>query len=111
MAIQELDLHIQYRPGKLNSNVDALFRCPVTDKEPCNGDSPAPAIVAATNSSWVRAKDGEPTLPTLQRRHCHLGEIIEYLKNSVLPQEDKRAREDSPQPITVPDCGRCLVSC
>ena len=30
MALQELDIHIHYRPGKANNNLDALSRCTTT---------------------------------------------------------------------------------
>ena len=61
-------------------------------EEPCDIDSQAPAVVAATNPSSVQAKDGEPTLSTLQLSDSHLREIIEYLDKKTLPG-DKRARE------------------
>ena len=93
LAIQELDLNIKYRPGKTNLNVDSLSRCPVQDGEPNESISPVPAVVAATNPSWVQAKDGEPTLADLQRSDGALKETIDFLEKKILPEDEKRARE------------------
>ena len=93
MAIQELDIHIHYRPGKANSNADALSRFPDEEEEPCDTDAQVPAVVATTYPSSVQAKDGEPTLATLQRSDSNLREIIEYLEHRTLPADEKRGRE------------------
>ena len=50
-------------------------------------------VVAATSPSWESAKDGEPTLSTLQRNDPQLAPIVEYLEKGELPADDKRARE------------------
>ena len=94
MAIQELDIHIHYRPGKANSNVDALSRFPA-EEEPCDTHTQVPAVVATTYPSSVQAKDGEPTLAALQQSDSHLREIIEYLEHRTLPADEKRGRESA----------------
>ena len=93
MAIQELDLSIHYRPGKRNSNADALSRYPNSPEvPPLHADQPL-TVVAATNPSWSKAKGGEPTLPELQREDPQLMKIIHYLQDGNLPDNDKEARE------------------
>ena len=93
MAIQELDLSIHYRPGKKNSNADALSRYPNSLEVPSSHADQPLAVVAATNPSWSEAKGGEPTLPKLQREDPQLMEIIRYLQDGILPDNDKEARE------------------
>ena len=93
MAIQELDLSIHYRPGKRNSNADALSRYPNSLEVPSSHADQPLAVVAATNPSWSVAKGGEPTLPELQREDPQLMEIIRYLQDGILPDDDKEARE------------------
>ena len=61
MALQEMDLTIQYRSGKHNENADALSRYPHTQTVPADAD-PTDAVVA-TLASGV----GE-NLATLQRQ-------------------------------------------
>ena len=50
MTIQELDLSINYRPGKKNLNADALSRFPNRQEIPTDMEQPL-AVVAATNAS------------------------------------------------------------
>ena len=93
MAIQELDLNIHYRPGKKNSNADALSRYPLLDTDPESLDSQPLAVVAATSPSWVPANGEEDTLPTLQRKDAQLAAVVDYLEKGILPSDDKKARE------------------
>ena len=93
ISIQELDLSIQYRPGKKNSNADALSRFP-NSEETIPSDMMQPlGVVAATNPSWTEPKGGEPTLPVLQREDPQLMKIIHYLEDGTLPENEKEARE------------------
>ena len=94
MALQDLDLKIQYRAGKKNSNADALSRYPMHKEESPTMSSCQPfAVVAATSPPKVPTKDGETPLSELQRQDRNLCEIIDYQKTGTLPQDEKRARE------------------
>ena len=87
MALQELDVEIFYRPGKRNSNADALSRAPLPEV----GVDGAPyGIVSAVT---VGGKDVQsPELATLQREDPQLMEVITFLETGVLPAEEKSAR-------------------
>ncbi len=103
MALQELDLTIRYRPGKGNTNADALSRAPVS--QPADDIDCPFRIVAAVSVSHpatsgencepmeAQAKDGDSTLPELQRKDPTLAEIITYLETGHLPPDERRARE------------------
>jgi hypothetical protein len=52
MAIQELDLKIEYRPGKTNGRADALSRCPV----PAQSDGTMETIPVVVSS--IQAETG-----------------------------------------------------
>ena len=94
MALQDLDLKIQYRAGKKNSNADALSRYPMHKEESPTMSSCQPfAVVAATSPPKVPTKDGETPLSELQRQDRNLCEIIDYQKTGTLPQDEKRAHE------------------
>ena len=82
MALQGMDLTIQYRSEKHNENADALSRYPHTQTVPAPTDA-----VVATLASGV----GE-NLATLQRQDEQLSIIITYLETGVLPEDGKVAR-------------------
>ncbi len=97
MALQELDLDIQYRPGKTNARADALSRYPVSLLAEDCAKTRAPPLVAAVGvplpSSQGGESDAETTLGEKQLQDPQRGEIIRYLVDGELPAEDKRARE------------------
>ena len=91
---QELDLHINHRSGKKNTNADALSWHPVLSTESASSNHQVLKVVfAATNPSWESAKGGEPTLSILQWADPQLLPIVEYLEKGELLEDDKRARE------------------
>ena len=115
MAIQELDLKIEYRPGKANARADALSRYPVslTGKanaradalsrypvslldDDCAGTRSRP-LIAAIEPPLSPAESGEEctgdSLGERQRQDPQLMDIIAYLETGELPQDDRRARE------------------
>ena len=87
LSLQELDLAIHYRPGKKNTNADALSRAPI----PLTDDH-SYGIIAAVSAHQSPAKDGEATLASRQRADPELNPIIEYLSTGALPEDDKTAR-------------------
>ena len=90
LALQELDLEIHYRPGRVNQNADALSRSPVTDPHSLLNPSEVIATISAPETS---AKEGDATLGEKQRSDPQLRRIIDYLTQGVLPQDHHQARE------------------
>ena len=86
LALQELDLEILYRPGRVNANADALSRAPLAWTSCPYG------IVAALSTPQATAKGGEPALGERQLSDSELRPILEYLTEGKLPEEDKLAR-------------------
>ena len=93
MALQVLDLKIEYRPGRVNTKADALSRYPVPHQE---SDSPqTDVVIAALEAPQTRTEDGEgqgDSLRKRQREDPYLREIMSYLETGDLPTEEKRAR-------------------
>ena len=87
LALQELDLKIHYRPGRLNDRADALSRAPL-EMDTTNNEE---KMVAAVETSQLVAKDGD--LAERQRKDQSLNVIIQYLKDGTLPQPEKEAKE------------------
>ena len=88
LALQELDLRINYRPGRLNNCADALSRAPL---EAENDAKEEEMMIAAIEASQSPAKDGD--LAEKQRKDPKLNPIILYLKDGILPQAEKDAKE------------------
>ena len=98
MVLQELDLQIEYRPGKANARADALSRYPVSLLQHDVGETQVQPLVAAVREEPPEAaEDGEKsdtgTLGHRQRRDPELLDVINYWETGELPQEEKRARE------------------
>ena len=88
MALQELDLHFHYRPGKANLDADLCSVMP--DKD----DSVAmPWTVVAPIEVVSLAKEGEETLSGRQFADPEIEIIIRFLEEGVLPENDLKARE------------------
>ena len=88
---------INYRPGKGNSNADALSRNPAT-AAPWNGQSPPFAAIQPTAPSEggdqvPRMPTVDPTLQESQRADLELKPIFNYLEKGVLPIDEKLAKE------------------
>ena len=94
LALQELDLDIQYRPGKLHTNADVLSRLPLLLDQPItepNQEMPNPLVAR------VEAVNEEPDPPTeewqkLQRADSELHPTLTYLEDGTLPSETKAAK-------------------
>ena len=91
MVLQELDLCIQHRSGKANSNADALSRCPLPSAE---DENPTEEVVAAVQveDSGTPAELEKGSLSELQRRDRGLAPLICYLEDGTLPDDKKLAR-------------------
>ena len=100
LALQEVDIVINYRHGKGNSNADALSGNPAATA-PWDGQSPPFAILAAIQT-MASSEDGDlvpgvrtvdPTLQESQRADPELKLIFDYLEEGVLPTEEKQTKE------------------
>ena len=93
-------LKIIHRPGKENAGADALSRNPLTDnKEVTELD----ASVLQINSSESKVEEllsAPPSTQNLrddfmqeQRKDAQLGQLIDYIENGVLPDNDKDSKK------------------
>ena len=92
MALQELDLKIEYRPGKGNARADALSRYPVSllaEKEA----QPQTHAVIASIVQGMETTGEEDSLRSHQQSDPDLQKIFKYLEDGILPKEEKVARE------------------
>ena len=94
MALQELDLKLENRPGKANGRADALSRYPISLLASDCADTQTTALVAKVDSAGSDAEGGdEKTLGERQRDDPSLAVITAYLQGGELPADDKAARE------------------
>ena len=111
LAIQELDLHIHYRPGRLNQAADALSRLPVSEENATpvataqDGEGMVSQVSEGNSTSVATAQDGEGMesqvstktvcmpLSSRQEQDGDLKRIRDYLLNNELPPDEKKARE------------------
>ena len=91
LALQEVDLAIHYRPGRVNKNADALSRQPLP--EVAARDGPFGIIASLRVRPDATSKGGDSNLVDEQGTDPELTEIIQYLSDGVLPEDNKRARE------------------
>ena len=90
MALQELDLQIEYRPGNSNARADALSRYPVSLLSCGHGALEDEEVVIAAIEN---ADEPELTLGERQQADPMLQDIILYHESGKLPVEETRARE------------------
>ena len=87
--ILELDLDIQYRPGRKNANADALSRCTLERVE----DSQTVGVV--TQVSEVDCESlgvGAEELVKLQVEDNQLSQLRQYLQDGELPEDGRQAK-------------------
>ena len=86
LTIQEMDLTIKHKAGKKNTNADVLSRSPPTE-------SRTGQVNASKQPSY------QPTLPDLdevrrlQQEDSHCSELVAYLTNGVLPDDELSCRK------------------
>ena len=91
LAIQEMDLVINYRPGKKNGKADALSRYPINE----NTSDPVHTIVAAENEEVpTQAGDVGPdaSLRDRQLDDPDLRPIIHFLEDNEVPVDSDVAK-------------------
>ena len=88
MAIQELNLKIEYRPGKTNTRADALSRYPVSLLR-------SELIAALEANPPAKGGEGSTQEPLGKRQFTDPGlrEMMVYLDTGKLPDDNQRARE------------------
>jgi len=113
MALQEMDLHLHYQPGKTNQNADTLSRTPIGTQAERSVDTEE-RLVATLAVPEVSDKYGKRIgLAKSQMSDDELRPVIEYLKNVNLPAEEKAARElvlSKQQYVLIDDVLHHLVS-
>ena len=100
MVIQELDIEIQHRPGKANSNADALSRNPIPlQKSECEDAAVLSVESMNQSDSPVTTSQAHSFLGPLQaitecqRKDPDLSSIIDYLEKDTLPDDEKKAKK------------------
>ena len=91
-VISELNLHIQYRPGRKNSNADALSHSPL-EVGVDDSESEADHSVLQVGSPVANVPRETDELSKLQSKDDELHLVREYLKDGTLPSDEKRARK------------------
>ena len=93
LAIQELDLVIHYKPGRINQKADVLSRslCP-TETTEIHLDEKVIAAVEFVDPQ-VAAKGGEHSLEALQREDPTLSQYFTYLEQGILPEDETVVKE------------------
>ena len=93
LILQDMDLEIKYRPGKKNSNADALSRYPIDVPAAHDANTELSGVVATLDSSEeVGSKDGENSLHDRQMSDSSLKTIVDYISDGKLPEDEKEAR-------------------
>ena len=94
MALKELDLKIEYQPGKGNGKVDAMSRYPVSLLASDCLDTQTTAVIAKVDSTSPRAESGEErTLAERQQDDPSLAVILAYLQIGELSEKEELAQE------------------
>ena len=88
LFLQELDIHIHYRPGHKNSNADALARYPICTSEDTDGEVKEVVGLAVDVAT---AKGEEASRTALQEADKTLQEIRNYLNDGMLPKDESAA--------------------
>jgi len=89
--VAEFDIDIQHRPGRVNSNADALSRSPV---EPgCNVFQVSSTVTEGQGEESSIAKAMFDEIVSFQLGASLLAAVVQYLTDGILPEEPKLARQ------------------
>ena len=92
LVLQEVDLATHYKQGKRNVLADALSRAPLSTENEFPL-VPAENLVTMVMEPQDSSKSGESNLCARQMKDPDLNQIMNYLENSTLPTEEKKARD------------------
>ena len=97
LALQELDLDIQYRSGKENKNADVLSRLPILLDQPTTESNSSTADCSVARVEVEPALE-EPEVPTqewqnAQKADGEFGSTIAFLGEGTLPADSKSAKK------------------
>ena len=94
--LTDLDLDIMYRPGRANSNADALSWAPVgsTDEDQCGLTDGVEVAQVSSGLEPPRESEGVgmSELAELQRQDFALGEVLQFVQEGILPTDSKRQK-------------------
>ena len=103
LALQELDLDIQYRPGKENTNADVLSRITqMNEGQPRQDDfqvvtQPKPDVpevtIATLTTSPNSSESEQGEWPLMQRNDENTAAMIAYLETGTLPTNAAMAQK------------------
>ena len=82
-TLAEVDVEIQYQPGRKHYNADALSRAPVNPQEE--------SVVAVQAASTPNSLNPEPEIAELQHVDVNLQSIFCYLEKGDLPADENKA--------------------
>ena len=105
LALQEFDLEIHIRPGRKNIDADALSKSPSESEGKLFGSGDVP-------EEDQEERDTQP-LAKSQHDYPELKIMIDYLKVSILPEEETKAKEavlSSNQYTLIDDVGIQIVA-
>ncbi len=87
LALSELELEVRYRPGRVNSNADALSRAPLSGTDS--------AVEEEVQVAQVMASEGHgeeqclSDIGRLQRSDSEVSQVIRFVRDGVSPEEPK----------------------
>ena len=79
-TLSEFELELHYRPGRVNSNADALSRAPVGESDPESDSEVQISHVSATI-------DTLPELGKLQRDDAMIGQVMRFVVEGIMPYD------------------------
>ena len=84
LTIQEMDLTIKHKPGKKNTNADALSCCPADESQIC--------VLQKTDEDEMTCLPELEEVLRCQREDADMAAMTVYLQYGTLPDEEKLSR-------------------